>query len=112
MRVNGEDVLIFKYDMASSTEVVMNLIGRQLLNVTYDALGRPLQWLPSQPFLPMQLSYDRFVTLCCCEHHCGFCVSFFAVCFVFNVSSQFSSNSLELQLKKVSRLKNVMYVFL
>ncbi|KAA0190905.1 Tenascin major-like isoform X1 [Hyalella azteca] len=60
MRVNGEDVLTFKYDMTSATEAVMNPIDVQLLNVTYDSLGRPLRWTLAGPFASMQITYDRF----------------------------------------------------
>ena len=60
MRVNGEDLLTFKYDLYTGTEAVLNEAGATLLNVSYDALGRPLRWSPAQPFLPVQLAYDRF----------------------------------------------------
>ncbi|XP_066954350.1 teneurin-m-like isoform X2 [Macrobrachium rosenbergii] len=60
MRVNGEDLLTFKYDLYTGTEAVLNEAGATLLNVSYDALGRPLRWSPAQPFLPVQLTYDRF----------------------------------------------------
>lgn len=60
MRVNGEDLLTFKYDLFTGTEAVLNEVGATLLNVTYDPLGRPLKWTPAQPFLPVQLKYNRF----------------------------------------------------
>ena len=60
MSVNGEDLLTFKYDILSATEAVYNNIGMTLLNVTYDPLGRPLRWTPTEPFVGMQLKYDRF----------------------------------------------------
>lgn len=60
MVINGEDLLTFKYDVASGTEAVFNHIGMALLNVSYDPLGRPIRWIPSEPFIPMHLSYDRF----------------------------------------------------
>ncbi|CAL4063225.1 unnamed protein product [Meganyctiphanes norvegica] len=60
MRVNGEDLLTFKYDIKTGTEAVLNKVGSTLLNVTYDVLGRPLRWSPGQPFLPVQLTYKRF----------------------------------------------------
>lgn len=60
MLVNGENLLIIKYDKASATEAVFNHIGMSLMNVTYDPLGRPLRWHPSEPFLPVTVTYDRF----------------------------------------------------
>ena len=60
MRVNGEDLLTFKYDLSSQTEAVFNEAGSTLLNVTYDMVGRPLKWTPAQPFQPVELDYDRF----------------------------------------------------
>ncbi|XP_069951086.1 teneurin-m-like isoform X3 [Cherax quadricarinatus] len=60
MRVNGEDLLTFKYDLYTGTEAVLNEAGVTLLNVSYDPLGRPLRWTPAQPFLPVEMSYDRF----------------------------------------------------
>ncbi|KAK3862550.1 hypothetical protein Pcinc_031597 [Petrolisthes cinctipes] len=60
MKVNGEDLLTFKYDLLTGTEAVLNEGGAALLNVSYDALGRPLRWTPVRPFLPVMMSYDRF----------------------------------------------------
>lgn len=60
MRVNGEDLLIFKYDLFTGTEAVLNEYEATLLNVSYDALGRPLKWTPAQPFLPVMIDYDRY----------------------------------------------------
>lgn len=60
MRVNGEDLLTFKYDLFTGTEAVLNENGATLLNVSYDQLGRPLHYTPAQPFLPVIMSYDRF----------------------------------------------------
>lgn len=60
MKVNGEDLLTFKYDLLTGTEAVLNEAGASLLNVSYDALGRPLRWSPARPFLPVVMSYDRF----------------------------------------------------
>ena len=60
MRVNGQDLLTFKYDILSATEAVYNNNGVTLLNVTYDPLGRPLRWTPTEPFVGMQLKYDKF----------------------------------------------------
>ena len=60
MRVNGEDLLTFKYDILSQTEAILNTASTTLLNVTYDSVGRPLRWTPAEPFLPVDLTYDRF----------------------------------------------------
>lgn len=60
MRVNGEDLLTFKYDVFSRTEAVVSKQGITLLNVTYDDLGRPLRWTPTAPYAPVSLSYDRY----------------------------------------------------
>lgn len=60
MRVNGEDLLTFKYDLFTGTEAILNENGATLLNVSYDQLGRPLRYTPAQPFLPVTMSYDRF----------------------------------------------------
>ena len=59
MRVNGEDLLTFKYDLFTGTEAILNENGATLLNVSYDQLGRPLYYNPAQPFLPVAISYDR-----------------------------------------------------
>lgn len=60
MRVNGEDLLTFKYDLFTGTEAILNENGATLLNVSYDTLGRPLRYTPAQPFLPVTMSYDRY----------------------------------------------------
>ncbi|XP_042205374.1 teneurin-m-like isoform X2 [Homarus americanus] len=60
MRVNGEDLLTFKYDLYTGTEAVLNEVGATLLNVSYDPLGRPQRWTPAQPFLPVEMEYNRF----------------------------------------------------
>ncbi|RXG62290.1 Teneurin-m, partial [Armadillidium vulgare] len=60
MRVNGEELLTFKYDLFSGTEAVINKGGNVLLNVTYDDLGRPLRWTPAEPFHSVSLKYDRY----------------------------------------------------
>ncbi|XP_050695509.1 teneurin-m-like isoform X5 [Eriocheir sinensis] len=60
MRVNGEDLLTFKYDLFTGTEAILNENGATLLNVSYDQLGRPLRYTPAQPFLPVTMSYDRY----------------------------------------------------
>ncbi|MCL4121473.1 UNVERIFIED_CONTAM: hypothetical protein GTU68_060354, partial [Idotea baltica] len=60
MRVNGEELLEFTYDLFSGTEAVINKEGTTLLNVTYDALGRPLSWTPAPPFHAVSLKYDRY----------------------------------------------------
>ena len=58
MRVNGEDLLVFRYDVPSSSEAVLNAGGAVILNVTYDQLGRPLQWTPAHGFYPLAVPRD------------------------------------------------------
>jgi len=60
MIVNGESLLTFKYETSTGSEAVYNNIGMSLLNVTYDPLGRPTKWTPTEPFISMQEDYGRF----------------------------------------------------
>ena len=61
MIVNGDDVLTIIYDMNTVSEVVSDSVGSPMMNITYDPVGRPLKWVPTKPFAPMEVSYNRFV---------------------------------------------------
>lgn len=46
LRVNGENILMVEHDRESKSELIFIDDRNEILNVSYDRIGRPLKWTP------------------------------------------------------------------
>ena len=60
LRVNNVDLLTLSFDPVSSSEALFSVSGQMLVNITYDAMGRPVLWVPVSPLVQSNVSYDHW----------------------------------------------------
>ncbi|XP_023229639.1 teneurin-m-like isoform X2 [Centruroides sculpturatus] len=59
LSVNDFQFLTVEYDWVASREIFYNSSRRPFLVVQYDSSSRPIQWLPTDTRLPLNVMYDR-----------------------------------------------------
>ncbi|XP_054706781.1 teneurin-m-like [Uloborus diversus] len=57
--VNDTQLLTVEYDWVAGREILYNSSRRPFLVVQYDSFSRPVQWLPTDTRLPLNLMYER-----------------------------------------------------
>ncbi|XP_064481434.1 teneurin-m-like isoform X2 [Ornithodoros turicata] len=57
--VNGTQYLTTEYDWVAAREILYNSSRRPFLVVQYDSFARPVQWLPTDTRVPLNVMYDR-----------------------------------------------------
>ncbi|XP_042895037.2 teneurin-m isoform X2 [Parasteatoda tepidariorum] len=57
--VNETQILTVEYDWVAGREILYNSSRRPFLVVQYDGFSRPVQWLPTDTRLPLNLMYER-----------------------------------------------------
>ncbi|XP_040063442.2 teneurin-m [Ixodes scapularis] len=57
--VNGTQYLTTEYDWVAAREILYNSSRRPFLVVQYDSFARPVQWLPTETRMPLNVMYDR-----------------------------------------------------
>ncbi len=58
--INDTQYLSVEYDWIANREILYNNSRRPFLFVQYDDSSRPVQWLPKESRLPLNVMYDRF----------------------------------------------------
>ncbi|XP_054167929.1 teneurin-m-like [Oppia nitens] len=58
--INETQFLSVEYDWIANREILYNNSRRPFLFVQYDDSSRPVQWLPKESRLPLNMMYDRF----------------------------------------------------
>src|SRR5207248_3246112 len=58
--INDTQLLSVEYDWLANREILYNNSRRPFLFVQYDDASRPVQWLPKESRLPLNVMYDRF----------------------------------------------------
>lgn len=48
-----------EYDWVAAREILYNSSRRPFLVIQYDSFTRPIQWLPTETRLPLNVMYDR-----------------------------------------------------
>ncbi|CAL1263020.1 unnamed protein product [Larinioides sclopetarius] len=59
LAINDTQLLTVEYDWNAGREIVYNSSRRPFLVVQYDGFSRPVQWLPTDTRLPLNLNYER-----------------------------------------------------
>lgn len=59
MQINDTQLLTVEYDWVAGREILYNSSRRPFLVVQYDSFSRPVQWLPTDTRLPLNLMYER-----------------------------------------------------
>lgn len=59
LQVNGTQYLTTEYDWVAAREILYNSSRRPFLVVQYDSFARPVQWLPTETRMPLNVMYDR-----------------------------------------------------
>lgn len=58
--INDTQYLSLEYDRNGNREILYNNSRRPFLSVQYDNSSRPIQWLPTETRLPLNVIYDRY----------------------------------------------------
>ncbi|XP_055927054.1 teneurin-m-like isoform X4 [Argiope bruennichi] len=59
LMANDIQYLTMEYDWVAAREILYNSSRRPFLVIQYDSFTRPIQWLPTETRLPLNVMYDR-----------------------------------------------------
>lgn len=59
LKANEIQYLTMEYDWVAAREILYNSSRRPFLVIQYDSFTRPIQWLPTETRLPLNVMYDR-----------------------------------------------------
>nr|XP_015923788.2 teneurin-m-like [Parasteatoda tepidariorum] len=59
LMANEIQYLTMEYDWVAAREILYNSSRRPFLVIQYDSFTRPIQWLPTESRLPLNVMYDR-----------------------------------------------------
>ena len=58
--INNTRIFSIEYDRHANREILYNNSRRPFLAIQYDNFSRPIQWLPTETRLPLNVIYDRY----------------------------------------------------